>query len=659
MSVSSFLNKVVPMFQKYGAQYKFHIISFAIAQACLESGYGTSSAAINKNNILGIGPGKYYSSWDACVKGYYTDTVLGGMAAARDATTLDAYYKAFVASNYCPGTEAQYYSSIKSIINENNLTKYDSKNGSSLSGSANVLEDFLKVAKQHSNGESFEEWTRGVLGMSGYADWCAYFICACAKKVGVLGKIIPEVGWVDGMMDGVKSLGGTLHSANSYTPKPGDLFSLHRSGQNSGYHIGIVYSVSGNSFTSCEGNHVTTSRSDTGGLLSGSSTYTFPNGMFYQFATPDWGAAGGSYTGLSDSAGGGVLYSTSYTRADAIIREVGYLDKNYNETLTPSKMRLCVINYTPMLADLWGLYGYGGDSSSTSDSYDTSELSGNCKTTIDYLIGKGLNAAAACGVAGNIYHESGFNTSAVGDGGTSFGICQWHEGRGAAMKKFVGSSWANNLSRQLDYLWYELENSYSGVLSTLRSVSNTESGCKSAADAFVRRFEVPADVDNESVKRQNTALSYFKKIKSGGTVSDGSVANKQKKVIDAAETTPNSGASLCGQWIANVFNNAGLGRTFYAEDACGYYADYCKYSNKSQLKPGMVIAVDSHANTYMGSLYGHVGLYVGNNKVYAGGGSGGVLKDDLDWWIDYYTSYVNGKLHSPKWGWCYDIDLTK
>lgn len=658
MSVSSFLDKVVPMFQKYGAQYKFHIISFAIAQACYESGYGESYAALHYNNILGIGPHKQYSSWDACVKGYYTDTVLGGMAAARDATTLDAYYRAFVDSNYCPGTEAQYYSAIKSIISENNLTKYDSKNGKALSGGTNVLEEFLKVAKQHSNGEAYEDWTRGVLGQSGYSDWCAYFICACAKTVGVLGTTIANVGWVDGIMQETAKLGGTLHAANSYTPKPGDLFSLHRNGQNVGYHVGIVYSVTGNSFTSCEGNHVSTSRTDTGGMLSGSSTYTLPNGMFYQFCTPDWNSAGGSYVGLSDG-GGGLLYDTSYTRADAIIREVGFLDKDYNHTLVPSKMRLCVMNYTSLLADLWKLYGYGGDSSSSSGDYDTSELSGNCKTVIDYLIGKGLNAAAACGVAGNINHESGFNPAAVGDGGTSFGICQWHAGRGTAMKNFVGSNWANDLSGQLDYLWHDLETNYSGVLSTLRGVPNTEAGCKTAADAFVRRFEIPANVDSESIKRQNTAVSYFNKIKSGGTVSDGSVGNKQRKVLNAAETTPNSGASLCGQWIADVFNNAGLGQTFYAQDACGYYDNYCKYSNKSQLKPGMIIAIDNHANTYMGSIYGHVGLYVGNNKVYAGGGSGGVMKDDLDWWIDYYTTYVNGRTHYPKWGWAYNIDLTK
>lgn len=132
--IKSFISKVVPLFQKYGAQYKFHIISFAIAQACLESGYGTSSAATRKNNILGIGPGKSYSSWDACVKGYYTDTVLGGLASARNATTVDAYYGAFLDSGYCADPDRSYYNSVKSIIRANNLTNYDGKNGQLVGG---------------------------------------------------------------------------------------------------------------------------------------------------------------------------------------------------------------------------------------------------------------------------------------------------------------------------------------------------------------------------------------------------------------------------------------------------------------------------------------------------------------------------------------------
>ena len=133
--IKSFLSKVIPMFQKYGGQHRFHIISFAIAQACYESGYGTSYAANHYNNILGIGPHKQYSSWDACVSGYYTDTVLGGMDSARNATTIDAYYSAFLSSGYCADPNRTYYNAIKSIISANNLTQYDAKNGQTLSGS--------------------------------------------------------------------------------------------------------------------------------------------------------------------------------------------------------------------------------------------------------------------------------------------------------------------------------------------------------------------------------------------------------------------------------------------------------------------------------------------------------------------------------------------
>lgn len=389
------------------------------------------------------------------------------------------------------------------------------------SSSSNALQTFLKIAKEHSidKQESYEDWTRGVLGKSGYNDWCAYFICACAKKAGVLGKVIADVGTVDGILKSTADLGGELRYATNYTPKPGDLFSLHSAGANTGYHAGIVYSVDGNKFTSCEGNHVYTNRTDTQGLLSGSSTYTLPNNIFYQFCTPNWGSVGGSFT---SGGGGGQLYSTAYTRADAIIREVGYLDKDYNHSINPSKFKLCVMNYTPLLADLWELYGYGGDSSGGSGGdYDTSGLSGNAKITIDYLISKGLNSAAACGVAGNIAYESNFNPGAVGDGGSSFGICQWHDGRGTAMKNYVGSNWANNLSKQLEYLWYDLEHNYSGVLSHLKSVPDTEAGAKSAADYFVRHFEVPADIAGETIKRQAKAVEYFKKVKksaSGGGV---------------------------------------------------------------------------------------------------------------------------------------------
>ena len=147
------------------------------------------------------------------------------------------------------------------------------------------------------------------------------------------------------------------------------------------------------------------------------------------------------------------------------------------------------------------------------------KLTNAVKTTIRHLMGKGLNTAAAIGVCGNIKAESGFRTDAVGDNGTSFGICQWHNNRGSNMKKFVGSDWKNDLTGQLDFLWHELSNSYKGVLKSLKGVDNTKAGCKKAADVFVRKFEVPANVDKQSEKRQQNAVEYWN-ASNGGTSKD-------------------------------------------------------------------------------------------------------------------------------------------
>lgn len=645
--ISSFISKVTPMFQKYGSQHGFHIISFAIAQACYESGYGTSYAAKNYNNILGIGPHIQFDSWDACVSGYYTMTRLGQMDAAKNATTLDAYYDAFVKSNYCPGTEEKYYSAIKSIISANNLTKYDAKNGQALSGSTtNVLQEFLNVASKHSNGEAFSDWVQGKLGLSGYVAWCAYFICACAKEVDVLDKVIAYVGWVDGIIDTTASkCGGTIHLASSgYTPQPGDLVSWKHAGESSGYHVGIVNSVSGRTLETFEGNH-TNSRS-------AKVQHSLDDSELYRYVHPDWESVGGYSTGAS-SSGGGSLYSTAYTRADAILREVAYIDtKEFERTIKKSGIHLSVMNYTTMLADLWRIYGWD-TGTSAEDGSDTSELTGSVKTVVDYLISKGLNAAAACGVAGNIYYESSFNTAAVGDSGTSFGICQWHEGRGTAMKNYVGSNWASNLTGQLDYLWYELNQSYQGTLNHLKSVPNTDAGARSAADYFVRHFEIPASVDSESVKRQAKASEYFASIKTGGTVTDGTLTSKQQAVINATKTTGSPGSGLCAAWVSYVFSNAGIGS--FGGNACDQYDAYCKYQNKSYLKPGMIVAVDSWNGSSDSITYGHVGIYVGNNTVRH---NVGYIKDDtLDNWISYFESWPT--THPVKWGWMGNVDLTK
>ena len=141
----------------------------------------------------------------------------------------------------------------------------------------------------------------------------------------------------------------------------------------------------------------------------------------------------------------------------------------------------------------------------------------------------------------------------------------------------------------------------------------------------------------------------------GGTVSPcllgqpSAFANPmQKKIVDLARQVPSPGPGLCSEWIADIYERAGF-RNVHT-DACDYYWDYCKYTDYSHLKVGMVIAVPSHTHTRMGSIYGHVCLYIGNNQVMDNVGRIRTL--DMAYWLDYYsTSY------KPKWGWYDNVPL--
>ena len=117
-------------------------------------------------------------------------------------------------------------------------------------------------------------------------------------------------------------------------------------------------------------------------------------------------------------------------------------------------------------------------------------VAGNAQQTINFFMSKGLTRAQAAGIAGNLLAESGFRPGAVGDGGTSFGIAQWHNGRGDAMKAWTRSHGYSTTSfkGQLEYLWHELNTGESNALSKLRATRSPYD----AGMAFCRYFERPA-----------------------------------------------------------------------------------------------------------------------------------------------------------------------
>lgn len=123
----------------------------------------------------------------------------------------------------------------------------------------------------------------------------------------------------------------------------------------------------------------------------------------------------------------------------------------------------------------------------------------------------GLPSSSACGILANIEHESAFNVNIVGDQGTSYGLCQWHNNRYSALISYcrgIGMDY-RTLSGQLQYLKYELETSYINLLATLRVMENTPNGAYKAGYLWCIQFERPADMENRAVSRGTLAKGKY------------------------------------------------------------------------------------------------------------------------------------------------------
>lgn len=163
----------------------------------------------------------------------------------------------------------------------------------------------------------------------------------------------------------------------------------------------------------------------------------------------------------------------------------------------------------------------------------------------NYLKSKGLNNFAAAGIMGNLYAESGLipnrvealclqrlrekgkaytditYTAAIDSGKISkaeflnplpgkqygFGLAQWTSpsrktrlyDTAKAKKVSIG-----DLENSLDFLWWELNNTYVSVLNTLKTVKSV----KKASNVVLKKFECPSDT---SAPVQNARASYAQK----------------------------------------------------------------------------------------------------------------------------------------------------
>jgi len=166
------------------------------------------------------------------------------------------------------------------------------------------------------------------------------------------------------------------------------------------------------------------------------------------------------------------------------------------------------------------------------------------RSDIAYFTSKGYAPEHAAAIVSHIVHESGADSSAIGDGGTSGGLAQFHNERLTALKQFAadrGKPWTDHTT-QLDFIDRELQTTERPTLDKLRGTRTPEE----AAAAFYD-YERPAGWkpgDPTGTKDYQSRLSLARQL-FDGKVGDQSlgpagsawlIANRKSTLDDAATT---------------------------------------------------------------------------------------------------------------------------
>lgn len=132
---------------------------------------------------------------------------------------------------------------------------------------------------------------------------------------------------------------------------------------------------------------------------------------------------------------------------------------------------------------------------------------------MNYFLDKGLSKHAAAGIMGNLYMESRLNPSAIGDGGTSGGIAQWHANRFRQLKLFAkkrNKDW-KDLDTQLDFLWYELNSTYRSVYEKIRNAKDSDSVANIWGHDY-ERFAGYNNFNNSNYRNRRKYAKYFNNL---------------------------------------------------------------------------------------------------------------------------------------------------
>ena len=152
--------------------------------------------------------------------------------------------------------------------------------------------------------------------------------------------------------------------------------------------------------------------------------------------------------------------------------------------------------------------------------------------------------------------------------------------------------------------------------------------------------------DKSAKEQMENILNYL------SSVSD--LTETQEAIIRSAYTTPYAGGNLCEAWAEQVYRNAGVPVPLL-ESAMAGKEKYFISDSTDNIPPGAWVYGSGVG--YMGALYGHVGIYVGNGLIMDNEGSRTKKAVPIEQWVSWQTASQNGKTGWYGWGYPGGLDF--
>lgn len=205
----------------------------------------------------------------------------------------------------------------------------------------------------------------------------------------------------------------------------------------------------------------------------------------------------------------------------------------------------------------------------------------------NYFQGKGWSREQAIGIASNLSVESGFNPSAVGDGGKAYGIAQWHPDRQAGFRAFSGKDIrGSSLDEQLAFIHYELtqgqEKSAGDALRKARSAYE-------AGSVVSSQYERPAQKQAEAARRGTLAQAIYGSAAGDQfqmTTEERLALERDQMGVRPSEMRIGAGAGLGRPQVSTTNNEVSIGQITVqtqATDAPGIARDMSEALRQNQL----------------------------------------------------------------------------